>query len=292
MIGLREGIEAALIVSIILAYLRQLGAGDRARVVWWGALLAVGISVLVGAALFAADTEFEGRAEEIFEGIITVSAVSVLTWMIFWMRRQGARVRSELHEKIDTALVTGGLALAGLAFFAVLREGIETALYLFAAAKGTAVGGGGVGAAGQLAGAALGLAIAIVLGTLIYRGGIRMDLRSFFRITGWVLIVVAAGLFAFSLHELQEAGWLPILTTPAFDVSSSLPDDAGLGAILRGLVGYQADPTWLELIGWLGYLVVVGALFLRPGRSLGQKSRPQREASAISSRPTERDAAR
>jgi high-affinity iron transporter len=263
-IALREGIEAALIVSILLAYLKQLGRRDKARLVWWGTLAAVVLSVALGTGIFAVGAEFEGTAEEVFEGLVTLLAVSVLTWMIFWMRRQGARIRSELQDRVDTALVAGGLALSALAFFAVLREGVETALFLFAAAKGTAVEAGGVGA--QFVGAVLGLALAIVLGVLLYRGGIRMNLRAFFRVTGWILIVVAAGLFAYSVHELQEAGWFPFLEASAFDVSGTLPDDSGVGAVLRGLLGYNADPTILEGIAWLAYLVVVGALFLRPVR--------------------------
>ena len=290
-IALREGIEAALIVSIVLAYLRQLGATDRDRLVWLGTVLAVVLSVGVGTAVFVAGAEFEGTAEQIFEGLVTLAAVGVLTWMIFWMRRQGARIKSELHDKVDTALVTGGLALAGLAFFAVLREGVETALFLYAAAKGTAVEGTDVAPAAQVIGAILGLALAVVLGALLYRGGIRMNLRSFFRVTGLLLIVVAAGLFAFSLHELQEAGWLPLLDTHAFDISSNLPDDAGAGAILRGLVGYHADPTWLEVVGWAAYLVTVGGLFLRAPKLPGMKSRPEHETSSSASTHVETDAA-
>jgi high-affinity iron transporter len=190
--------------------------------------------------------------------------------MIFWMRRQGARIKSELQHKVDTALVAGGLALAALAFFAVLREGVETALFLFAAAEGTAVEGGGVGA--QLVGAALGLILAVVLGVLLYRGGIRMNLRSFFKITGAILIVVAAGLFAYSVHELQEAGWFPFLEAHAYDVSATLPDDEGIGAVLRGLVGFNADPGVLEVLAWATYLVVIGALYLRPYTSLSSRS--------------------
>jgi high-affinity iron transporter len=289
-IALREGIEAALIVSIILAYLKQLGATDRARLVWWGTGLAVLLSVAVGTAIFIAGAEFEGTAEQVFEGLVTLAAVGVLTWMIFWMRRQGARIKSELQEKVDTALVAGGLALAGLAFFAVLREGIETALFLFAAAKGTAVEGTAVAPATQVSGAVLGLVLAVVLGVLLYRGGIRMNLRSFFRVTGMILIVVAAGLFAYSLHELQEAGWLPFLETHAYDLSASLPDDEGAGAILRGLVGYNADPTWLEVVGWAAYLVVVGGLFLRTPRVPGTKSRPEHETSGRTPSQVETDA--
>jgi high-affinity iron transporter len=262
LITLREGIEAALIVSILLAYLRQVGRSDGANLVWWGSGVAVAVSAVVGAVIFAVGAEFEGKAEEVFEGLVTLAAVGVLTWMIFWMRRQGARIRSRLQEKVDTALFAGGIALSALAFVAVVREGIETALFIFAAAKGTAVESGGIG--GQLVGAALGLAAATLLGTLLYRGGIRLNLRTFFRVTGTLLIVVAAGLFAFALHELQEAGWLPLLQGTAFDISANFPDDEGFGGILRALVGYQANPTWLEVVGWAGYLVVVGGLFLRP----------------------------
>jgi high-affinity iron transporter len=261
-IALREGIEAALIVSIVLAYLRQLGRTDRSHLVWWGTGLAVAISAVLGTVIFTVGAEFEGTAEQVFEGLVTLTAVGVLTWMIFWMRRQGARIKSELQEKVDTALVAGGLALAALAFFAVLREGVETALFLFAAAEGTAVEGGGVAA--QLLGAAIGLAVAIVLGVLLYRGGIRMNLRTFFKVTGVILLVVAAGLFAYSVHELQEAGWFPFLEAHAYDLSATLPDDEGIGAILRGLVGYNADPGVLEVLAWAAYLVVVGALYLRP----------------------------
>jgi high-affinity iron transporter len=262
LITLREGIEAALIVSILLAYLRQLGRSDRASLVWWGTGAAIAVSIAVGAVIFAVEGEFEGTAEQLFEGLVTLTAVGVLTWMIFWMRRQGARIKSELHERVDTALIAGGSAIALLAFVAVLREGIETALFIFAAAKGTAVTSGGV--VEQLVGAAIGLGIASVLGALLYRGGIKMNLRDFFRATGALLIVVAAGLFAFSIHELQEAGVLPFLTGTAFDISASLPDDSGVGGILRALIGYQANPTWLEVVAWISYIATVGTLFLRP----------------------------
>jgi high-affinity iron transporter len=262
LITLREGIEATLIVSILLAYLKQLGRADRARLVWWGAGVAVAVSIAVGAIIFALEGEFEGTGEQLFEGLVTLTAVSVLTWMIFWMRRQGARIRSELHERMDTALVAGGFAIAVLAFVAVVREGIETALFIFAAAKGTAVASGGV--IEQLLGAAIGLTCAAVLGALLYRGGIKMDLRTFFRVTGGLLIVVAAGLFAFSIHELQEAHVLAFLTGTAFDISGVLPDDSGLGGILRALIGYQANPTWLEVVAWIAYVTTLGTLFMRP----------------------------
>jgi len=264
LITLREGIEAALIVSIILAYLGQVGRRDRAPVVWWGAGAALAVSVAVGAVIFAAAGEFEGKAEEVFEGLVSLSAVGVLTWMIFWMRRQAARIKSELQERVESALVAGGLALAMLAFVVVLREGIETALFLFATAKATAQGAGG--AWGQVAGAMLGLITAVILGILLYRGGIRLNLRTFFRVTGALILVVAAGLFAFSIHELQEAGYLAFGTATAFDISNVLSDQDGFGAVLRALVGYQDAPSILEVVAWIGYVLVTGFLFFRPSQ--------------------------
>ena len=269
LITLREGLEAALIISILLAYLRQLGRADRNRLVWWGSALAAVVSLVAAGVIFAIGREFEGRAEEIFEGLVSLTAVGVLTWMIFWMRRQGVRLRSELQEKVDVALSGGGPALAGLAFVVVVREGIETALFLFAAAKATAVETDGAGA--QLVGAALGLAAAITLGALLYRGAVRLNVRTFFKVTGALILVVAAGLFAFAVHELQEAGLLPFLTATAYDLSGSFADDAGLGAILHALIGYQADPSLLAVIAWIGYLSLTGIFYFRPAGPMPDK---------------------
>jgi high-affinity iron transporter len=156
------------------------------------------------------------------------------------------------------------LALAMLAFVVVLREGIETALFLFATAKATAQGAGG--AWGQVAGAMLGLTSAVILGVLLYRGGIRLNLRTFFRVTGALILVVAAGLFAFSIHELQEAGYLAFGTATAYDISSVLSDQDGFGAVLRALVGYQDAPSILEVVAWIGYVLVTGFMFFRPSQ--------------------------
>jgi len=262
LITLREGLEAALIISILLAYLRQLGRTDRTPLVWWGAGLAALVSLAVGTVIFAAAAEFGGAAEELFEGSVSLFAVGVLTWMILWMRRQGARLRSDLQARVDSALLGGGLGLAALAFVVVLREGIETALFVFAAAKATAVASGGAGA--QLFGAAIGLGIAFAIGALLYRGAVRLDGRTFFKVSGALILVVAAGLFAFAVRELQEAGVLAFLEGQVFDVSGWLPDESGVGAVLRALVGYQANPTVLELFAWIGYLVMTGVFYFRP----------------------------
>jgi len=261
LVTLREGLEAALIVSILLAYLRQLGRLELSRDIWWGVGAAIGVSLLVGGVIFGLGAEFEGRAEEIFEGLISLTAAAVLTWMIFWMRKQGAGIRAELQGRVESALVGGGLALASLSFVVVVREGVETALFLFATTKATSDSGATGG--GQLLGGLLGLAVAIGLGYLVYQGGVHLNLRSFFRITGGLLIIVAAGLVAYGVHELQEAGLLPFLTDKAYDVSGTLPDDSGPGAILRAIFGYQDGPSWLEVVAWGGYLAVTGFFFFR-----------------------------
>ncbi len=263
LVTLREGIEAVLIITIVLAYLKQLGRSDKARLVWWGTGVATALSLVAGGAIVAVGAEFEGRTEELFEGLVSLAAVAVLTWMIFWMRRQGARIKSELQERVDSALIGGGLALAGVAFFAVLREGLETVLFLFSANKAT-----GVNAWTTVIGGLLGLAIAAALGYLLYRGGIKLNMRTFFKVTGGLILIVAAGLFAFSIHELQEAGLLPFLTQTAWDTSAVLPDETGIGAILRALFGYHADPSVLEVVAWIGYLLVTGIYFFRPPKPL------------------------
>jgi high-affinity iron transporter len=259
LITLREGIEAALIISILLAYLRQVGEAGQARLVWIGSAAAIVVSLAAGAVLYGIGAEFEGTAEQAFEGLVTLFAVAVLTWMIFWMRRQGGRVKSELQQRVDAALLGGGLALGSLAFVAVLREGIETALFLYGTEQAA-----GQGLLPTVLGGLIGLSVAAVLGYLLYRGGLRLNLRVFFRVTGVLIIIVAAGLFAFSVHELQEAGWLPFLTQPAYDISHRLSDENGAGAMLRAVIGYNDDPSVLEVIAWASYLLVAGLLFLRP----------------------------
>jgi high-affinity iron transporter len=266
LITLREGIEAALVVSIILAYLNAIGRRDRHGIVWAGAAIAVAVSVVAGIILqltVGAISETSERTAEIIEGVGSLLAVAVLTWMIFWMRRQARYIKGELQGKVDVALASGsGLALAALAFFVVVREGLETVLFLFGTIREEVVGSVGLG----YVGAALGLAVAAILGFLIYKGGIRLNLRTFFTVTGALILVVAAGLFAYAIHEFQEVGWITFGTATAFDVGGVLSDEEGVGALLRAMFGYNADPTILELAGWVAYLVITGYLFFRPAR--------------------------
>jgi high-affinity iron transporter len=284
LITLREGIEAALVVSIILAYLNAIGHRERHGTVWWGVLGAVAVSLVAGIVLNAtvgAISETSERTAEIIEGIGSVLAVAVLTWMIFWMRRQARHIKGELQERVDVALASGSnLALGALAFFVVVREGLETVLFLFGTIREEVVGSTAL----AYLGAALGLLVAILLGVLIYRGGIRLNLRTFFRVTGALILVVAAGLLAYGIHEFQEVGWITFGTATAFDISGVLSDEGGIGALLRAMFGYNADPTVLELGAWIAYLVITGFLFLRPDRSA--PAPPPRAQAAPAARET------
>ena len=264
--GLREGVEAALIVSIILAYLAKTGNQRHFGTIWLGAGAAIAVSVAVGLILFVTIGGFEEPAEQIFEGFAMVIAASVVTWMLFWMRRTSANIKGELHAGVDRALVSGGvIGLAVLAFTAVIREGIETALFLMGQATAA-----GSQATSTLVGAVIGLAIAVVIGWGLYRGARVINLRTFFQWTGIALIFIAAGLLSHGVHEFIEAGWITIGTGTAFDISGILPHepDAGplgvLGSILRALVGYTSTPEWITFLAWLGYIVVVLYLYTRP----------------------------
>ncbi|HZA26919.1 MAG TPA: iron uptake transporter permease EfeU [Actinomycetota bacterium] len=260
LITLLEGLEIALIMSILLAYLNTIGRRDRHGSVWAGALSAAAVSIAAGLAIFFTAGSLSHTAQEAFEGIVSFFAVGVLTWMIFWMRRQAGFIKGELEQRVDVALASSSVAALGLlAFFVVLREGLETALFLFATFRAATAGS----TAASLLGAAMGFLVAAALGYLMYRGGVRLNLRTFFKVTGALVLLVAAGLLASGIHELQEVGWLPFGTGTAFDIRRVMPD-SGPGLPLRALFGYNADPSWLEFLSWAAYLVAVGFFFFRP----------------------------
>jgi high-affinity iron transporter len=262
LITLREGIEAALLISIILAYLNAIGRRDRHGVVWVGVGGAAALSLIVGGLIFALAGGLSHTASEVFEGLASYLAVGVLTWMIFWMRRNAIRIRGELQERVDVALASGSTAaLSALAFVVVGREGLETALFLFSAFKASAEAPAGL----TILGAVLGLGIAAGLGILVYRGGIRLNLRTFFRVTGALILVVAASLLVYGTHELLEVGAFRFLE------GTWLLEEAGavavpMNLILRVVVGLGGEAAWLEFSLWLAYLVVTGYLFFRPHR--------------------------
>jgi high-affinity iron transporter len=254
----REGLEASLIVGIVLAYLSRTKNRDQFRVIWAGTAAAVLASIVSGATLFFTLGELEGRAEQIFEGVAMLSAVAVLTWMIFWMRRQARFIKQDLEAKLATAIAAGSaIGLASVVFFAVLREGVETALFLFAISESSTPLTTGIGAA-------VGLAISISLGIGLYFGTRRLDLRQFFTVTGLLLIVFAAGLLAHAIHEFQEAGLLPLTVEHIWNTNAVISDESTTGQFLKTLFGYNGDPSLLELLAWLTYIAMALWFFLRP----------------------------
>ena len=254
----REGLEASLLVGIVLAYLAKTGNRDAFRVIWAGAAAAIAVSIACGAALFFTVGELEGRAEEIFEGVAMLSAVAVLTWMIFWMRKQAANIKKELEAKLAGALAAGSaVGLASVVFFAVLREGWETALFLFAISERSSPLSTSVGAAA-------GLIVSIILGIGLYMGSRRLNLRQFFTVTGILLIVFAAGLLAHGAHEFQEAGLLPITVEHVWNTNAVLSEASRLGEFLTALFGYNGNPSLLEVVAWASYLLLALGFFLRP----------------------------
>ena len=269
-IMVREGLEAALIVSIVLAYLRQVGALGHRGEVWLGVAAAALLSVLAALALRVVGAEFEGPGEQLFEGTTMVVAAGVLTWMIFWMARQARLLKGELQRSVDQALAgTARLGLFLLAFVAVLREGIETALFLNAAAFGSTP-------LQTLVGAVLGLAVALVLATLLYAGSLRLDLRKFFSATGVLLLLFSAGLLASGVHEFQEAGLLPAVIEHLWSTQGLLEEDSLLGSVLRSLFGYAESPSLLEAIAYFGYLVIVGRAAFLSLLTPAQRAQPSR----------------
>jgi len=258
LIGLREGLEAALVVSILIAYLVKSGRRDRTAPVWLGVTAAVVLSIAFGALLTFTSSQLSFRAQEAFGGTLSIIAVGFVTWMIFWMRRTARSLSRELRGRVDTALAASGAALVVTAFLAVGREGLETSLFIWSAAQATGQ------TTDPLLGATLGLLTAVVLGYLFYRGALKINLSRFFTWTGAALIVVAAGVLAYGVHDLQEAALLPGLNSLAFDVSGTIRPDSWLGTLLRGTINFTPQTTWLQAAAWLLYLLPVGWLFLRP----------------------------
>jgi high-affinity iron transporter len=261
LIGLREGLEAGLVVSILVAFLVRTDRRSELPRVWLGVGIAVVISAGVTIALALAQQQLTFEAQETFGGILSIVAVGFVTWMIFWMRRAARSISAELRGRLEGALAMGPAAVVVMAALAVGREGLETALFFFTAAR----------AAGETAqpliGFSLGIAAAILLAYLIYRGAISLNLGRFFTVTGVLLIFVAAGILAYGMHDLQEAGIVPGLTTLAFDVSTAVPPDSWYGTLLKGIFNFSPQTTVAEAIVWVGYVAVVLPLFLRPQRT-------------------------
>ncbi|MFE7898486.1 iron uptake transporter permease EfeU [Streptomyces sp. NPDC057424] len=261
LIGLREGLEASLVVCILIAYVVKTDRRDALKPIWAGIGVAVTLAFGFGCALEFGSQELTFQAQEALGGSLSILAVGLVTWMVFWMRRTARHLTSELHGRLDAALAMGTGALVATAFLAVGREGLETALFVWASVHAASDG-----TPRPLLGVALGLLTAILLGWLFYRGALRINLAKFFTWTGGMLVVVAAGVLAYGFHDLQEADFLPGLTDKAFDITGTIPPDSWYGTLLKGILNFQPDPTTLQVAVWLMYLIPTLALFLTPGR--------------------------
>ena len=261
LITLREGLEAALIVAIVMAYLRQINSTEEFSRVFLGVIAGVAVSLAAVTAVYLAVGELEGRAEELTEGIIALVAAAVLTWMIFWMRSQSRTIGGDLRQQVDSVLATGTVfGLASIVFLGVVREGLETALFLLAVVFDS-------GTVNTAIGAFAGLAVSIVLGYGIYRGGQRINLRLFFQVTGGMIIVVAAGLLAKGVHELQEAGVFETLHAPVWDLTSNPIIGHGHATnFLKGFLGWSPDPSIEQLGAWVIYFGLAIWFFYFQGR--------------------------
>ena len=262
LIGLREGLEAALVVSILIAYLVKSGNRRALLPVWTGIGVAVALSFGFGIALSAASSEMQFKTQELFGGALSIIAVGLVTWMVFWMRKTARFMKAELEGKLEGALNVGPLALAAVAFLAVGREGLETALFLW-----TNISNSSGGSTQPIIGAFLGLAVAVVLGYLLYRGGLKINLKRFFTWTGAALIVVAAGVFGYGFHDLQEAEVFPGLSAVALEPHAFFAQFGAAGdwmqTMFQGVLNVTPQITWLQLVMWAAYLAPVMFLFLR-----------------------------
>ena len=259
LIGLREGLEATLVVTILIAFLVKSDRRAMLAQVWLGVAVAVAASVGFGAVLFFVAQDLLSNAQrELFEAVTSILAVCFVTWMIFWMRRFARALGADLRGKLEQAMGIGAFAVVTMAFLAVVREGLETALLFYAAAQGATT------TSVPLLGLVGGLLTSVALGWLIYAGAIRVNLTTFFRWTGALLILVAAGILKYGVHDLQEAGVAPGLSTYAFDISASYDPSSWYGALLGGMFNITAAPSVIEVIAWLAYGVPVLIIFLWP----------------------------
>ena len=251
LLALREGLEAALIVGLTIGVLTKMNRREQTPAVWAGVGVATAVSLIVALVLNRVGAAFEGRAEYIFEGVTMFLASAVLTWMIFWMARQGRQVQNELQTDVKTALAKGGRwGLFAIAFFAVVREGIETALFLTAAAMTSS-------AQQVLIGGLAGLAAAAILGWLLFATAVRLNLRRFFQVTSILLILFAAGLMAHGIHEFNEAGLIPGIIEHVWDMNHILDENSAVGITLKALFGYNGNPSLTEILGYVGYYVAI-----------------------------------
>jgi high-affinity iron transporter len=264
LLSLREGLEAALIIGIVLGAVNKIRRSDLAPSVWLGTLSAVIVSILTAVILTSFGMSLEEQAEQIFEGITMLLAAGILTWMIFWMGRQARFLKSELEDGVHkAAATTGKRAVFWLAFMAVVREGVELAIFVTAAFFASNQGETSTSLTQILAGTILGLGTAILLGYTIFATTVRLDLRRFFQVTGILLILFAAGLVAHGVHEFNEVGWIPAIIEHVWDVNMILDENSVAGLLLKTLFGYNGNPSLTEMIAYFAYIAVVSVFWRR-----------------------------
>jgi high-affinity iron transporter len=257
LLSLREGLEAALIIGIVLSALTKLRRDDLKPTVWLGVGSAAIVSLAAGLLLVTIGFELEGAAEQIFEGVTMFIAAGVLTWMIFWMNSQSRKIKGELESGVTRAVsASDKRGLFWLSFISVVREGIELALFL-AATVFIVEAPANAAPVPAIVGALLGLGTAALLGWSLFASTLRLDLRRFFRVTGFLLLLFAAGLVAHGVHEFNEAGLIPALIDPIWNVGAIIPETSLLGQVLNTLLGYNADPSLTEMLAYFGYLAGV-----------------------------------
>ena len=261
LIGLREGLEAGLIVGILVAYLNKLGRRDILPRLWVGIAAAIILSLGVGAILTWGPYGLSFQAQEILGGGLSILAVGLVTWMIFWMGKHARALKGELQGKLDAAIAETGLGIVVIGFVSVGREGVETALFIWASVKSSAAASDN--AVESTIGAFLGIAVAVAIAYLIYRGFVRINLSRFFLWTGLFLVLVAAGVLSYGVGDLQEAGLIPGYGQAAFSIAHVIQPTTWYGTVLGGLFNFTPEPTWAQFIAWAAYLAVVTPLFLR-----------------------------
>lgn len=275
LIGLREGLEAALIVAILVAYLVRTSNGHALSRLWMGVGAAIGLSLLLGLGLTFVEGSLSDSTAKVFAGVTSLLAVGLITWMIFWMALNARTMKAHLHSEVDRALQVSTFAVAMVAFLAVIREGLETAIFLWAGIRATG------DALTAVVGALIGLATAVILGYLMYRGAVRLNLSALFTWTGALLVLVAGGILRYAIHEFQEVGWLGGEDNIAIDVSAVIAPDGVAGTLLRGLLSLSPTMSWVEVIAWFAYVIpVLTAFLIVVGRRGARPAAARPEASA------------
>ncbi|EGD56355.1 iron uptake transporter permease EfeU [Gordonia neofelifaecis] len=272
LIGVREGLEAGIVVMVLIAFAVKSDRRDALKWIWLG--VGAALTMMIGTFLiiqFGSST-ISSLAAELLAGIASLVAVAIVTFMVLWMRKAAAHISGDLKSGLTDAMAVGGAAVFGLAFLAVGREGFETALLMVGYAESVS------GGAWPLVGLLLGMLVSVLLTWLLYKGAIAINFTKFFTYTGYFLIVVAAGILSYGVRALQVYGWLPGLDNIAFDISSWYDQSAWYGVILQGIFNFRPEPTVLQVVAWVGYVAIVGGLFYARGRAVTPKPKPAESA--------------